>query len=242
MFLSRCAGRDRIIVDVSKRFSAGSRIGRELMDGRERDSRIVRNDIFRAVAMMRIKIPNGDTLSVVFQSIERGDRDVAEITKAHGAIARGVMSRWPHQAESALALQRCTCGTDGGAGRAQSVIVDVWIDRRVGIEVARRFPYSVDVFARVRAQEFFTRGRPRLTPFPSTMSILQQRDRARDSRRSLGVAGSGILGAAWVVKNDHRSASCPIHSIGSTFWFVDCFLWTGQCKGGRCLTGKRLSW
>jgi len=30
------------------------------MDGRERDSRVMRNDSFRPVAMMRVKIPGRD--------------------------------------------------------------------------------------------------------------------------------------------------------------------------------------
>src|SRR3979411_389428 len=151
MLLPRLLGRDRVIVDVSKRLRAGSGIGREVMDGRQSNSRILSDNVLGAVAMVCVEIPNGDTLSAVFQSVERGDRDVAEITKAHGAIARGVMSRWPHQAERALALQSRARGVDGGTGRANGVIVDIRIARRVGIEVVRRFLYSIDVLARMRA-------------------------------------------------------------------------------------------
>ena len=55
--------RHRIIIDIRKRFCACSRISRELMNGRERNPRIMRDDRFRAVAVMGIEIPDRDAAS-----------------------------------------------------------------------------------------------------------------------------------------------------------------------------------
>ena len=39
------------------------------MNGRKRDSRIVRDDCFRAVAMVRVKIPDRDAFGAIFQNL-----------------------------------------------------------------------------------------------------------------------------------------------------------------------------
>ena len=72
------------------------------------NSLIVRYNRLGAVPVMAIKIPNGNPPSAIFQSVERRDGNVAEITETHSAISRGVMSRRAHQAESGLAAQRGT--------------------------------------------------------------------------------------------------------------------------------------
>ena len=90
------------------------------MNRRKSDSRIVRDDCFRAVAVMRVKIPNRDAFGAIFKRIKRSDGDVAEITKTHRAIARGVMTGRPHQAESAVrrATPRCAALIAAPADRA----------------------------------------------------------------------------------------------------------------------------
>ena len=75
------------------------------MDRSERDPRIARRNIFGPVAMVRVEIPDRDPLRAVREGVERGDRDVAEITKTHGALAHGVVTRRPHQAERSPAGQ-----------------------------------------------------------------------------------------------------------------------------------------
>src|SRR5438067_6684119 len=103
MFFARCSGRDRIIVDVGKRFCAGPGISRELVDRCESNAFVVRDDRFGPVAVMCVEIPDRDALSAVLEGIERRDGDVAEITKAHRPITHGVMTRWSIQYENALA-------------------------------------------------------------------------------------------------------------------------------------------
>src|SRR5207302_10655901 len=92
MFFPRRFGRDWIIVDVSKRFRTGSGVGGELMDRCELDPGIVRDNGFGPVPVMRIEIPNRHALSAVLERVKRRDGDIAEVTKTHRAIARGVMS------------------------------------------------------------------------------------------------------------------------------------------------------
>ena len=89
---------------------------RELMNRCKTNSLIVRYDRLGAVPVMAIKIPNGNPFGAVFQRVERGDGNVAEITETHCAISRGVVSRRAHQAESGLAAQRGTRCLDCRAG------------------------------------------------------------------------------------------------------------------------------
>ena len=117
------------------------------MDGGEGDSRIARDNVFGAVAMMSVEIPDGNALSAVLQRILGGDGDVAEITKSHRLVARGVMSRRPHQTESALALQRRMGRIDRRPCGPQSVLVNIRICRCVRIEIMGRIFYPGEMFA-----------------------------------------------------------------------------------------------
>ena len=90
---------DREIVDVAERARPGARITGKLVDRGEGDPRIAGDDFFRAVAVVGIEIPDRDALGAVLQRVEGGDGDVIKITKPHRVIARGVMTRRPHQAE-----------------------------------------------------------------------------------------------------------------------------------------------
>ena len=128
---------------------------------------------YRAVAVMRVKIPNGDALGALLNRIQRGDGDVAEITKAHGAIAHRVMTGRTHQTERALAFYRGARCIDGGAGGSQSMVVDVCMGGRVRIEIMRGFAYPRDVLARMRPQQNSLLRRNWFPPFPITMSIFQ---------------------------------------------------------------------
>ena len=75
------------------------------MDRGKRYARVIRDDVFSAVAMVRVEVPDGDAFGAVFQGIERSNRDVTEIAKSHRLLTRGVMAGRPHQAERALAPQ-----------------------------------------------------------------------------------------------------------------------------------------
>jgi hypothetical protein len=135
-----------------------------LVDRGERDTRIVRHDVFRAVAVMSVEIPNRDAFRPIFQGVERSYGDVAEVTKAHGAIARGVMARRSHQAEGALAAQRRPRHGHGSARCARGVLVNARDGGGVRVKIFRRIFYPLDMLRGVSAQEHFLRGSFRPPP------------------------------------------------------------------------------
>lgn len=49
--------------------------------------------------MMHIKIIHGHFLETLFLCLQGRDGNLVEIAKPHRLILRGMMSRWPHQAE-----------------------------------------------------------------------------------------------------------------------------------------------
>ena len=89
MVCARGKWRDRKIVNVCERTLPSSRISRET-DGLDANAicGLLRHDRFGAVAVVRIEIPDRDALCAIFERVERGDGDIAEITKSHRAIAR----------------------------------------------------------------------------------------------------------------------------------------------------------
>src|SRR2546430_12089477 len=79
-------------------------------------------NVFGAVAVVNIKIKDGDAFDSGGQRLECRDRDVAEITKAHDAVARGVMPGRTHEAENGFATARAMHCYEGGAyGRARVI-------------------------------------------------------------------------------------------------------------------------
>src|SRR2546423_12915407 len=129
--------RHRKIMDVRERPRSGPRVTGKLMNGGKGDPRIVRHDVLRAVAMMRIEVPDRDPFRAILQRIERCHRDVAEITEAHRAFPHRVMSRRAHQAEGRNSFQRLVPDVEGGARRAQRMFLDFRISGCVRIEWLR---------------------------------------------------------------------------------------------------------
>src|SRR5438874_11605512 len=115
------------------------------MNRGEGDFRITRDDFLRAVAVMGIEIPNRDAIRSGFQRIERSDRNVVEITKAHCPVARGVMSRRSHQTERALPAERGASRFDRCSSRFSGVLADIWMRGRIKIEIVLRLCNPFDV-------------------------------------------------------------------------------------------------
>src|SRR5215472_18866401 len=96
MLGTRRMGGDHIIIDVRKGFCACSWVRGKLMNGCKRNLRIVCNDCFRAISMVRVKIPNCDTFRATLDCVQRSNSNVIEIAESHGAVARSMMPRWTH--------------------------------------------------------------------------------------------------------------------------------------------------
>src|SRR6266404_9007052 len=143
MLVARRKRSDRIVVDIRERFRASSWVCRELMNRRKLNPGIVRDDRFRSVAVVPIKIPNGNAFSTVFQCVERSDGNIAKITEPHCAISCGVMPGRSHQTKRGFAMQRRARCLNGSAGRMTRVRFDVRIKRCIEIEI---FPPVSDAF------------------------------------------------------------------------------------------------
>src|SRR5712671_6945478 len=99
------------------------------------------------------------------------------------------------------------------------MVVDAWISRRVSIKIVHCSSYLLHVIARMRAQQITFLRRLRFVPFPTTMSIFQDRDAARDPLWPLRMSGGGVFDAMGIVKNDHRSCKMSLVRI---FDYLEC--------------------
>src|SRR5215472_4696986 len=132
------------------------------MDRCKCDLRIICDDCFCAVTMMRVEIPDCDALGVMCECVKRRKCNVVEIAKPHCAITPGVMPRRPHETESALADG---CGTrciDRRACRPQRMLVDIWICWRVRIKIMSGCFYHGKMIRRMYAQQFIIRCHTRV--------------------------------------------------------------------------------
>src|SRR5216683_3038271 len=129
----------------------GAGIGGKLMDRCKLDLRVARDNRFCPVAVMRIKIPDGNALRPVRERVEGGDGNVTEITKSHRLIARGMVSWRTHQTESRISVQRLARNICGRARRLCGMIVNTRIRGGIEIEVFHRRADVRKMLARVRA-------------------------------------------------------------------------------------------
>src|SRR5262245_52409654 len=173
MVISRRSRTEWIIRHICKGCCARSGVTRKLMDGCEGDLRVMRDDRLGPVAVVRVKIPNRDALGGVFQKIKSGDGDAVEVTKSHRSIPGGMMSRRSHETERALAAQSCMRRFKCRSGRTQSMFVNLWINRRVGVEVTPSVSDPFKVVAGMHPQHCCFTGGFRNAPFPIRMSLLQ---------------------------------------------------------------------
>src|SRR6266576_297380 len=138
VFASRSLRRDRIVETILANVSAASTwVAGKLMDGKEGGAGFVKQDRFRAIAMMHVKIVNRDSFGARSERFQHGDRSIAQITKTHCSLARSVMTGWAHQREDSLAgagaferLKRRPCGIPG-------IFRDARKKRRIRIEILR---------------------------------------------------------------------------------------------------------
>ena len=203
MFRPRAKGRNWEVVDVARRARPGPGITWELMNGGKSDPRISDHDRFRAVAMVGIEVPDRDARCALLQGIECRDCNVIEETKAHRLVGGGVVSRRPHQAESALPAQCQSCDLAGGASCARGMLKNPRIGRRISIEIRRRGAHPCDLIRRVRATDLLLVRFVRQTPFPGGMRRLEVRRAGCYPGGSLGMTDGRILGAARIVQEDH---------------------------------------
>src|SRR5208282_1316106 len=135
---SRRRWRHRVIKTVAAAISApGSWISRILMDGNEKATRLVQQNILRAVAMMNIEIEDCDAFASGITGRQSGDGDGIEITKAHDALASGMMARRTQEAEGGLAGSGRLQRQQRSANRSSCMSSDAGVGGRIRGEVVR---------------------------------------------------------------------------------------------------------
>ena len=191
------------IVNVLERLRPGAGIAGMLMDRGKNNLLVTAEDGFSAVPVMRVEIPNGDTLTPTRERIQRGDGDVIEITKSHRLRPRRVMAGRTHQAKTRLALDGCARDLHRGPGSTRGVIVNSRIRGRIGIEIDSRLTHRREVCRRVCAQQRRLVSRRRLARFPAGVARAQERHALRNASGSFHMARAGILHAPGIMENDH---------------------------------------
>ncbi len=175
------------------------------MHGSECDLRMLGDDLFRAISMMRIEIPDRDAGNAVVERVQSSQGDVAEVTESHRAVSHCVVTRRPHQTERRCATHRSLCCRDRSARRTRRMIKNLRVSGCVGVKIRGGLFNSLDVLDRVASLQRLVCSWIWLVPLPLRMTLAQKRHRLREARRTFRVSGKGILRGARVVKYDHWS-------------------------------------
>src|ERR1700730_1961719 len=126
---------DRQGVDVPLRNSTGARIAGILMNRRKAYSIVSGDDLFGPVAMMSVKIPDGNPFASCFQRMMCSNRQRIQITKAHGTVWSRMMPGRPHQRKNFLASQSELHRPDGRSGGAAGVLLNPRVIGRVSVKI-----------------------------------------------------------------------------------------------------------
>src|SRR5260370_8476082 len=164
--LSRIASRrDRPVEDIASRRSAAARIAWRLVNRSKPYAVITKNDLFCAIAMMRIEVPDPNTLATCFESVIGGNRDRVQIAKTHSSRRSRVMPRRTHQREPFSTAERQVYRTDRRSGSTLSVFFDSGIERSISVKIDRP-PKPRQVASAMDSQRFLFAVDPRLHPDP----------------------------------------------------------------------------
>ena len=117
---------NHIRVAARKRHAA-KRIQRVLKRRQQHHARVVAENVFRAVAVVQIKIHNRHALQAVFgDGVHGGHGNIVDKTKACGFVGMGVVPRGADGAKGVFRLlfhhhihrfDGCACGVSGGGER-----------------------------------------------------------------------------------------------------------------------------
>ena len=136
VFFAGCVGRDAVVAAVAGGDFAGMGIGGILVGGDEEKIFLVVEDVFGAVAVVGVEIPDGDPADAALAGGEGGDGDLVEVAKSHRLRGQRVVPGRAHQGESFLffverGFHRGNRGTDGATG----VLINAVEVRCVVVEV-----------------------------------------------------------------------------------------------------------
>ena len=114
-----------------------------------------------------------------------------------------MMAGRSHQTENAFAIARGgQCGEGGGGGGAGE-ISDVFVKRRVGIEILR-LVQARKMFSRMGTKNLRVAHPARFSPFNRQFGLVAQEfECGEDAQRAFGMAEARITGAAFVGDDFH---------------------------------------
>src|SRR5260370_2874527 len=136
--VSRIASRrDRPVEDIASRRRGAAWIGRILVNRSKPYSVVAKNDLFCAVAMMRIEVPDPNTFAACCECVIGSNRDRVQITKTHRSGRSCVMAGRTHQRETFSTAQRQIYRTDCRSGSTSSVFFNSGIVRSIRVEIYR---------------------------------------------------------------------------------------------------------
>ena len=131
-----------------------------LVNGKKGRLRLVQKDRFGAIAVMHVKIENRCPRRSCSQSFEHCDCHRIQITKSHGMVAGGVMSRRTQQTEGSLTGARGFEGLQRTSDRTAGMLENMRVGGSVRIEGFGGFLDAVDMGPGMSAkQDLFADGR-----------------------------------------------------------------------------------
>ena len=131
-------GRNRQVDQVVAAGRSTVRIKRVLEKAHHQDTVIAANDVFRAVAVVYIKVDNRDPLqTVALQRVFGGDGHIVEKAETHGAVVAGMVAGRSHCTKSIFHFtgHHRVGGGQCCASAAQNRVPGEGIERRVGINL-----------------------------------------------------------------------------------------------------------
>src|SRR5208337_2975163 len=156
--LCRIASRlDWPVEYIASRRHAAAWIARILVNRSKSYSFISKNDLFCAVAMMRIEVPDPNTFAACCERVIGGNRDRVQIAKTHRSGRSRVMAGRTHQREAFFTAQRQIYRTDRRSGSTSSVFFNSGIVRSITVEIDR-LSKPVEVGLAMDSQNFLFGG------------------------------------------------------------------------------------
>src|SRR5271166_2903838 len=116
-----------------------------------------KNDVFCAVAMMRIEVPDPNTFAARCERVMGSNRDRVQIAKTHRSGRSRVMAGRTHQRETFSTAQRQIDRTDRRSGSTSSVFFNFGIVRSIIVKIDRS-PQPLKVVWAMDSQNFLFGG------------------------------------------------------------------------------------
>src|SRR5208282_5835840 len=135
MFFRVAVWGDRPIEDIPSRYCTGTWIAGILVDRSKPDPPVTKNDLFSAVAVVRIKVPDRNAFATDGQRVVGSDGNRVQIAEAHRLGRSRVMAGRAHQRESFPPPEGQIDCTDGRSGGTPGVFLNARMIGSISVEI-----------------------------------------------------------------------------------------------------------